>query len=377
MIGLYAPSVASRSGIALYGELALEMLQVAGLDATLITEHQQLDPREFDDVIYNIGGGDVDWPAFAALRLRPGPIILHEHNLTEFFCRNESQLDATLRTEVLTLIDAVDGDRSVACNGLHSWLRADRSNQYVDLRLEQIPIRLSTTVLTHSVIIAELLRQRYPTARIEALDVPISEETTQTTARRSDFGLPEDALLIGAFGFAAGNKHIETLVNAWRSLAESERPAVLLLAGPMMAKYASPGEASIRAFDYLPARRDFLSIMRLVDVGLQLRSPSLGETSATVSELLAMGTPVVVSDQSILPKWAPQELVHVAGEDHTAVGLTRLLHRLLKQDFARGPVLDALETRMRWVNTVLAAVRAATPPDREGHEINNLAPTQQ
>lgn len=56
-------------------------------------------------------------------------------------------------------------------------------------------------------------------------------------------------------------------------------------------------------FDYVPDAGSFESYLRALDIGVQLRGPSLGETSGVVVQLLAAQVPTVVSSLKYVPGW--------------------------------------------------------------------------
>lgn len=124
-------------------------------------------------------------------------------------------------------------------------------------------------------------------------------------ATRQMLGLPQEAVIFGAFGHMHPAKRIEPVIRAFRDAALPS--ALLYLAGAINDQ--SPALIQALAQDRASAMRQNIAIeegyppyerlllaMQCVDVGVNLRYPTHGETSATLCGLLGMGKPVIVSD---------------------------------------------------------------------------------
>ena len=73
-----------------------QQVQPNGIDLTLkelkhyfhcthVSNRDWVDPTRFDYVLYHIGGSSRHDCAFKALRKRPGPAIIHEHNCLSYY----------------------------------------------------------------------------------------------------------------------------------------------------------------------------------------------------------------------------------------------------------------------------------------------------
>jgi len=124
---------------------------------------------------------------------------------------------------------------------------------------------------------------------------------------RSLLGWPVDILIFGSFGIMHRVKRIETILRAYRRLHEKFQHTALVLMGPVdptawpsINELQQDPDRTLKERIYLypgyvPAEL-MLTSMLSVDVGINLRNPTAGETSATLHTLLAMGKPVIVSD---------------------------------------------------------------------------------
>lgn len=111
--------------------------------------------------------------------------------------------------------------------------------------------------------------------------------------------LSSDALRIGFFGVPAVNKRPELVVAAFDLLVK-ERDASLLLAGWGVQRFAEEqgilGREDITCLES-PSDEALAQAMAGVDVAVQLRVPTLGESSGVVGQLLALGKPVIVTGE--------------------------------------------------------------------------------
>lgn len=119
-------------------------------------------------------------------------------------------------------------------------------------------------------------------------------------AFRQRYGLPTDRPLLGSFGFQTPIKRTDVAIRALAAPALAD--VHLLVAGEVAqiyelevtARQAGVAER-VHFLGFLPFG-DFEAAIAAVDVCLNLRYPTAGETSASLLRILAVGRPAVVSD---------------------------------------------------------------------------------
>jgi SAM-dependent methyltransferase len=121
-------------------------------------------------------------------------------------------------------------------------------------------------------------------------------------AYRARLGLDARTPLIGIFGFLKPYKRIAESLRAFLRLTRVVPEARLILVGeahpelPLASMISSMGlSAHARHIDFTPIE-DFNGYMAACDVVLNLRFPTVGESSGTLLRALGMGKAVVVSD---------------------------------------------------------------------------------
>ena len=109
----------------------------------------------------------------------------------------------------------------------------------------------------------------------------------------------DEPLVIGTYGTGGDTKRLDLVAQAAKLLA-THRPVRLVVAGWSVAR--SCWRAGIDTLPFAdvheaPSDAIMASLMREAHVGVQLRVPTHGESSAAVASLLGMGTPVVVTGE--------------------------------------------------------------------------------
>lgn len=129
---------------------------------------------------------------------------------------------------------------------------------------------------------------------VEVAFLPIVDDVQARPARPA--GAP---LHVGTFGTGGDTKQLDLVARAMGILAR-RRPVRLTIAGWSTARQARREGVALHPFVEVhesPSDEMFLSLMRQVDLAVQLRDPTHGESSAAVTRLLGLGTPVIVTDE--------------------------------------------------------------------------------
>ena len=158
-------------------------------------------------------------------------------------------------------------------------------------------IRHAVSLGVHSRFLAREARRRWP--HLETTCIPFPVVTSPRPAARDR--TRGDTFRVGVFGFINAHKRLPVVLRAF-SLVHARLPdARLLIAGsppPVSTCGALCRHAGIAsAVDIVgyTESAEFGRLMSSVDLGVNLRVPTLGETSAIVTGLFAHGTPVIVS----------------------------------------------------------------------------------
>jgi glycosyltransferase involved in cell wall biosynthesis len=313
-VAYFSPLPPQRSGIADY---SLELLPFLGqlVELTLFVSDpgsvgervlHQFDIRSneqfrsehdtFDFALYHIGNSEFhDDISRLALEF-PGVVVLHDFNL------HHAVAQRTLgRGDKFAYAREVGYEQ-----GVSGYRRALASKRGFEEPLFESPLnrRLLDTslgVFVHSRYAANLVRrQRYagPLAIIPALISPSAGKT-----RRSELNLPEDALLFGSFGLITKEKKVDTVLHALQQLRVELPQAHYLLVGEAMADVPVRDivnklnlEDVVHHIGYVDDLAEFVDWIHTTDVVINLRNPTMGETSAAALRAMAAGKPLIVND---------------------------------------------------------------------------------
>lgn len=270
---------------------------------------------QYDLIVYQIGNSVAHsflWP----YQLRyPGLSILHDTRLHH--ARGAALLvgaDGEAYREAFTF-DHPDTSADAAELGVLGF----HGSYYFLWPMLRSVVAASRAVGVHARGHLDFLRTEFPHVPSEAVALGMGrEEVAGDRARRATrgrLGLPHDALVFGVFGGLTADKRVPQVLRALARVKGAVPRAHLLLAGapdpalPLTALIASLGlEQAVTVVTDLDDEA-FEDAIACVDVSLNLRWPTAGETSGPWVQALAAGCATVTIDhaqQAHVPALDPQ-----------------------------------------------------------------------
>jgi glycosyltransferase involved in cell wall biosynthesis len=295
----YSPLPPERSGIADYSALLLPALE-RKVDLR-VARRRRPRPLRADISIYHVGNHpDAHGWIVEALRRRPGLVVLHDfvlHHLVAGLTVGRGDGEG-YRAAMFREAGVVG--RLLAhgvIDGLVPPLWETRAEQFPLTR--EILIH-SRGLVVHSHYVEENVRSLGYTGPIWRVPHPAWPKPE----RLLDPALPEGRWpVIGCFGNLTASKRIPQLLRAFALLREEFPEALLLLVGQpapgvdLEATLARHGVSSEDVFQFAHVDEDRLwALMAAADISVNLRWPTMGETSGTAIRALVLGRPLVVSD---------------------------------------------------------------------------------
>ncbi len=297
-LAFVSPMPPARSGIADYSAALAGALQPLA-DVTLVSSPAgRFEPAAFDVVLYQLGNNPHHAFVYELAIRHPGVAVLHEanlHHLVAGLTIGRGDWDGYLRE-----VD-YQGDEQAAAYARRVKAR-EVGPDYDGLPMLRRLLEQSRAVVVHSRFVEEKVRQAGfagPVARIpHGAWIPRAD----SMACRERLGLDEITPLIGIFGFLKPYKRIAESLRAFRRLVKLAPSARMILAGEAHPDY--PLTPLIRSLDLQPSVRmlgfvpidDFTGYMAACDIVLNLRYPTVGESSGTLLRALGLGKAVLVSD---------------------------------------------------------------------------------
>jgi glycosyltransferase involved in cell wall biosynthesis len=289
-VAYYSPLPPSRSGIADYSALLLPALSERADVVVARPGRFRREPKA-DVCLYHVGNDPHahGW-IVEALRRRPGVVVLHEfvlHHLISGLTLARGDVDGYLA--------ALERDAGLVGRLLGHAVADARIDPLWETRPEDFPLAagvldLAAGLVVHSRYVEERAREAGYEGPIWVIPMPAWPVPDVEPAAI------EGSPLIGCFGHINESKRIPQLTAAFERLGERLPNARLLLVGaasPRLGELRLP-EGVVRE-EYVPEER-LWALMAACDACVQLRAPTMGETSAVAIRALSVGKPLVVSD---------------------------------------------------------------------------------
>jgi glycosyltransferase involved in cell wall biosynthesis/SAM-dependent methyltransferase len=294
-VAFFSPLPPSKSGIADYSQTLLDHLAPL-LDLKIFSSAG--DPSDCDITLYQLGNNAYhDFVYETALR-HPGVVVMHESNLHHLIADitiKRGDWDAYLKeAEYNGGADALAYAQRVKA--------LEVGPDYEAVPMTRRILESARGVIVHSQFMVDQVRRAGfagPIARIpHGAWIPAAGRM----AYRDHLGVDETTPLIGAFGFLKPYKRIAESLRAFRRLTKVEPQARMILVGEEHPEF--PVRTLIRTLDLTERVRvinfapieDFVGLMAATDIVLNLRYPTVGESSGSLLRALGLGKAVIVSD---------------------------------------------------------------------------------
>ncbi len=297
-VAFFSPLPPSKSGIADYSQTLIEHLAGKLPVEAFAGGGAPFDPKRFDLALYHIGNNP--WHAFVyreALR-NPGVAVMHESNLHHLIA------DLTIgRNDWDGYMAEVEYNGDAEDIAFAKRVRAlEVGPDYEGLPMTRRLLECSKAVVVHSQFMVDEMRAqgfRGPIARIpHGAWIPDADRF----GFRHRLGLEQATPLIGIFGFLKPYKRIAESLRAFRRLVRLDPAAKMILVGEphpelrireLIDSLGLEGHARVLGFTPI---EDFIGYLAACDIVLNLRYPTVGESSGSLLRALGLGKAAMVSD---------------------------------------------------------------------------------
>lgn len=359
-----------RSGVADYSAALLPYLRPHFARLTVVVDGYapQLPPGLVDEV-HDIREG-ADWwrggeavplyhtgnhfqyhrYVYEALRRFPGVTVLHDGTLLPFI--HERTLAEGQRGDFVREAGFERGAEGLAA----AWTSLRRAEP---LDLEAYPMlarvaRASLGVIVHNRYLRDRVLKTHPDARVGVIPhldlLPSRSDPVPRRKARLSLGLDPNGLLIGAFGFVAPTKRLDAAVRAFANVRDQFPQAIFLCVGEVVPEYDFQAvldelvlDDAVQVTGYVPMQQ-FVTYLRAVDVGVNLRFPTWGESSGTLLRLMACGVPTLVTDAGGFAELPDEAVVKVPAAPDEATAIEEALGGLLDDVDKRAAIGETART---------------------------------
>jgi len=295
-VAYYSPLPESRSGIADYSTLLLPALRER-IEEVVVAEPGKRAPHA-DVALYHVGNDPAahGW-IVDALRKRPGVVVLHEYVLHHLIA------GITIgRGHGRAYLEAMERELGVVGRLLGLGVLDNLLPLLWETQPERFPLagtilEQATSLVVHSRFVEERAREARYAGPIRVIPHPAWPAPDPVPAE-GILGRP----LIGCFGNLNMNKRIPQLLEAFTLFRGAHPDARLLLVGASAERFDLSRRLERLALADGVIREDYVdearmwSLMARCDVLVNLRYPTMGETSGSVIRGLSLGKPMVVSE---------------------------------------------------------------------------------
>lgn len=254
--------------------------------------------RRYDMCLYQMGNSPYHEYIYHQLLRHPGITVLHDyvlHHFLEFITVGRGDLIGYIREMGYSY-------------GLEGMVRArrmfagqERVPPYRYPLCERV-VDSSLGIIVHSDYVARRLDEIRPGIRVTKVNQHLSlRKLPSVTDARSSLGLG-DQFVMASFGRIDPVKRIDVILRAFARLRKKYPSAIYLLVGELVPPYQIGNrvrelglDGAVKVTGYVDLDT-FQAYMAACDVGINLRFPTAGETSASVIRLMGVGKPVIVSN---------------------------------------------------------------------------------
>ncbi|MFO7571272.1 MAG: glycosyltransferase family 4 protein [Gaiellaceae bacterium] len=335
-VASFSPMPPEQTGIADYSALLLPALRER-LAVEVVRRGRKRPPRGTDVCLYHVGNNpDAHAWIVDALRRQPGVVVLHD------FVLHHLVAGMTVgRRDGHGYLDLMEREHGVVGRLLAHGVLDKRIPPLWESRPEDFPLtglvlEHATGLIVHSRTVHDLVRATGYDRRIWVVPHPAWPVPDVEPARLAQ------GPVVGCFGVVNASKRIPELLRAFAELRERRPEAGLLLVGPTapgfdldrrLQRLGLGGEGIVRE-GWVDERR-LWALMAGADACVNLRYPTMGETSGVVIRALSLGKPLIVSDVGWFSELPGSAALKVPVDDTEVETLVAALELLVGREDVR------------------------------------------
>jgi len=260
---------------------------------------QKFNPSEYDEIVYHIGN---DYPsnrcAYEALKKYPGIVVLHDYVLQGFYAERFSETRDFNEYQQLLRKHYFEKGEEIARNiakpmSAPIW-ETEESFLYP---LNEEIVEYAKALIVHSNFVKERIQKTTKKPVVKINQHGYSIKTFDTDKIRKELGIGREGILVLSTGFVSKNRRYNLILSA---LSEMKNPKL---------KYVITGKDRGNILDNIMQDnydnvilKGHLSLEELEglidasDICINLRYPTMGESSASLLRMMGYGKPILVTN---------------------------------------------------------------------------------
>ena len=256
--------------------------------------------KKYDAVLHHMGNNEIHEFIYLHLLRYPGITVLHDYNIHPFIHRITMQRD-NIGAYYHEIIECYNDLGKVITKRLKEK-KCTLDN--LMFPLNNSVITKSKRVIVHSEWAKRQIGSNHVVVVPLGIDIKPSITRNEIKNLRNKFGFDLNHYIIACFGDIVSTKRITVIIKSFSVLRLFIENAKLLLVGKLyhdMEKEINSliERYKLKEFIYITGRvesDDFNDYIKSADVILNLRYPTMGETSLSMIKSMAFGKPVIVSN---------------------------------------------------------------------------------
>ena len=162
----------------------------------------------------------------------------------------------------------------------------------------------------------------------------------RATAKRSA-GLKSEEIIFGCFGFIGKTKRIDKILQALARIQSQIPNFTLIIVGegeslePWINKFGLSSKVKLYGF---VTEEEYVRFLSACDIVINLRYPSMGETSATLMQAFAIAKPCLVTNHAWFAELPNDAVVKIPYDDSEVESLAQVLIELTTNENSRNRI---------------------------------------
>jgi glycosyltransferase involved in cell wall biosynthesis len=276
---------------------------------------------QFDAALYQMGNSSHHQPFYELMRRYPGILVLHDFVLHHFIAEQSVGQGnfAAFSREMAYALGPAGADEAWAIR------LGQTQHRLSDVALNERLLDLSLGVLVHSRYARDAVLASRPQCRAYTVSAPVVAHSTAQT-RRHELPWSGNALILASFGQVTAGKQLNRALRVFARLQQQWPQTRYLIVGEVLPEAGleqmlqDEGLADkVHITGYVEGLDTFGAWLETADVVLNLRHPTLGETSAAALRAMAAAQPVVVYDHGWYAELPDDVVVKVPPLDDEAL----------------------------------------------------------
>ena len=271
---------------------------------------------------------------FRLSRRYPGIIVLHDLNLNSFF--GELNLMRGQLSEYTRLMAyAYQAEGLSHARAAH---RGDTPYNTTKYPLFEPLVAPNLGVIVHSHYAESLILKSCPTTIVRHIPLvtDVAVPLMKTESAKVNLGFESSDLIVAAFGYMSPAKRLDKLLAASSNLRSFYPQLKLVFVGEVVDGYDLHSEIATAGLDDITRVTGYVeestlqTYLAAVDIGFNLRYPTIGESSATLAALMAAAKPVLVSNVDAFTEYPDDACIKIEVDETEALQVEAMLDQLLR-----------------------------------------------